>query len=295
MFARAAIFVCMITLQNQNLSAAINPLGAELKSLKNLQTGFEYIWQANPEFWNRSAPILFPIVGEVKNGVFTVDGSQYPMGRHGFARDSVFTVSHQTETEAVFTLESSAETLKIYPFEFSFSVGFKLEGNKLITTFTVNNTGAKTLNFSVGAHPAFNLPGQKIEDYYIEFEQPETLSRHLLKNNLFSGETELVVSNNRTLALNTALFDKDAIVFKNTASTKMSLKSLKGNYVLTMDFEGFPYFGIWTKPNCHEFLCLEPWCGLADNANFDGDFSEKEGIADLAVGEVFERSFTIEV
>jgi galactose mutarotase-like enzyme len=285
----------MITIQNQNLSAAIHPNGAELKSLKNLQTGFEYIWQADPTYWNRSAPILFPIVGEVKNGVFTVDGSQYAIGRHGFARDSVFTVNRQTETEAVFTLESNAETLKIYPFEFSFSVGFKLEGNKLVTTFTVNNTGPKTLNFSVGAHPAFNLPTGNIEDYYIEFEKPETLSRHLLKDNLFSGETELVINNSNTLPLTTAFFDKDAVVFKNMASTKMSLKSKTGDYNLTMDFEGFPYFGIWTKPNCHQFLCLEPWCGLADNANFNGEFSEKEAIVSLSPNAVFERHFTIEV
>ena len=283
----------MITLQNQFVSASINPYGAELKSLINKENNTEYIWQANPAYWNRSAPVLFPIVGEVKNNTIIVGGEQYALNRHGFARDSMFAVSQQTETSATFTLESTAETKKVFPFDFKFSVRYTLEGKKLHTFFIAENMGTETLYFSVGAHPAFNLPTGNITDYYIEFERPETLHRHLLADNLFSGETEEVLKNSSRLELQTQLFEKDAIVFKNMQSGWMALKSKTGNYTVKMDFEGFPYFGIWTKPNCEQFICLEPWCGLADNTNFKGEFKDKEGVIALPEGQVFERVFQL--
>lgn len=283
----------MITIKNEYLTATINPLGAELKSLKNLKTGFEYLWQADPAYWNRSAPILFPIVGEVKNGTYRVDGNEYSLSRHGFARDSVFEITKHTDDEVVLTLKSNPETVKKYPFEFEFSVSYLLQENSILTTFTIRNPSTQNIYFSVGAHPGFNLPAKQVEDYYIEFEKPETLERWLLKDNVFSGETETVVSNSNRLPLTASLFEKDAIVFKNMASKKLSLKSFSGDYTLTMDFDGFPYFGIWTKPNCHEFVCLEPWCGLADNAGSNGDFKEKEGVIELVAGQVFRRVFQL--
>lgn len=285
----------MLTIQNEVFSATISSLGAELKSLKNLKTGFEYIWQADPAYWNRSAPILFPIVGELKNGAYRVDGNEYSLSRHGFARDSVFEITKRTNDEVVLTLKSNPDSLKKYPFDFEFSVGYLLQGNSILTTFTIYNPNTQNIYFSVGAHPGFNLPSKQLENYYIEFEKPETLERWLLKDNVFSGETEPVINNSTRLPLVTSLFDKDAVVFKNMVSKKLSLKSLNGDYSLTMDFDGFPYFGIWTKPNCHEFVCLEPWCGLADNSNFNGEFSEKEGVIVLVAGQVFERQFTIDI
>ena len=137
------------------------------------------------------------------------------------------------------------------------------------------------------------MPTGNITDYYIEFERPETLHRHLLADNLFSGETEEVLKNSSRLELQTQLFEKDAIVFKNMQSGWMALKSKTGNYTVKMDFEGFPYFGIWTKPNCEQFICLEPWCGLADNTNFKGEFKDKEGVIALPEGQVFERVFQL--
>jgi galactose mutarotase-like enzyme len=285
----------MIIIKNEFLTAIINPLGAELKSLKNLKTGFEYIWQADPAYWNRSAPILFPIVGEVKNGAYRVDGNEYSLSRHGFARDSVFEITKRTNDEVVLTLKSNPDSLKKYPFDFEFSVGYLLQENSILTTFTIYNPSTQNIYFSVGAHPGFNLPSKQLENYYIEFEKPETFERWLLKDNVFSGETEPVINNSTRLPLVTSLFDKDAVVFKNMVSKKLSLKSLNGDYSLTMDFDGFPYFGIWTKPNCHEFVCLEPWCGLADNVNFNGEFCEKEGVIVLVAGQVFERQFTIDI
>jgi galactose mutarotase-like enzyme len=145
----------------------------------------------------------------------------------------------------------------------------------------------------VGGHPAFNLPSKKMDDYFIEFLQPEVMERYLLQDNLFSGETEMLYNYTRYLPLNTGLFDKDAIVFKNLQSTILALKSIKGDYMLQMDFEGFPYLGIWTKPNCQQFICIEPWCGIADRAGYEGEFKNREGINALAPGEVFERSFSI--
>lgn len=284
-----------VSIENRYLIAEVNPDGAELKSLRNKETGIEYIWQANPEYWNRSAPLLFPIVGEVTNNTLKVDGQEYTIGRHGFVRDMRLEVSTINETEVEYYLKSTDETLEKYPFNFHFSVKFELKEKQLITTFIVKNTDDKNIYFSVGAHPAFNLPSGTIEDYYIEFEQAETLSRHLLNNNNFSGETEAVITNTNQLPLNTALFHKDAIVFRDMQSKSLTLKSNKNNYALKMDFEGFPYFGIWTKPNCEKFVCLEPWCGLADHHAFNGEFKDKEGIISLPVGETFTRSFSTTV
>jgi galactose mutarotase-like enzyme len=284
-----------VSIENKYLIAEINPDGAELKSLKSKETGIEYIWQANPEFWNRSAPILFPIVGAVENNTIQVEGKEYSLPRHGFVRDMRLEVATINEKEVEYYLKSSTETLAKYPFQFYFSVKYQLNENKLKTVFTVKNTDTKNIYFSVGAHPAFNLPSGNISDYFIEFEKEETLNRHLLKNNTFSGETERVIANTNHLPLSTALFDKDAIVFKDMQSQSFSLKSKTNDYKVRMDFDGFPYFGIWTKPNCEKFVCLEPWCGLADNSGFDDEFKNKEGINILTEGATFQRSFTIEV
>ena len=282
----------MHSISSGYLTASFTTKGAELKSLKN-SSGFEYIWQGDPEIWERSAPVLFPIVGEAANGIITVDGQQYELNRHGFARDSNLMVFYEAEDELVFTLEASEETLVRYPFYFSFSVGYKLEKKSLITTFTVKNAGDTDMYFSVGAHPGFNLPTGNLQDYYIKFENAETLHRHLLKNNLFNGATEEITSDTQYLFLNHQLFDKDAIVLKDFTSTSAQLKSKEEGYSITMDFEGFPYFGIWTKPATGQFICLEPWCGLADSRGFNGELKDKEGIIALQPGELFERSFTV--
>lgn len=284
-----------VSIENKYLVAEINPQGAELKSLRNKETGVEYIWQADPLFWNRSAPLLFPIVGEVTNNTIQVEGESYTLNRHGFARDLRLEVATINETEVEYSLKSNDETLAKYPFQFTFSVKYELKDKQLLTTFTVKNDDEKDIYFSVGAHPAFNLPSGNIEDYYIEFEKEETLSRHLLKNNNFSGETEPVISNSNQMQLNTTLFDKDAVVFKDMQSKSLTLKSKVDNYAVKMDFEGFPYFGIWTKPNCEKFVCLEPWCGLADHYSFNREFKDKEGIITLPTGEVFKRTFSVEV
>lgn len=284
-----------VSIENKYLIAEVNPDGAELKSLKNKETGIEYIWQADPLFWNRSAPLLFPIVGEVTDNVLKVEGKDYSLGRHGFLRDMRLEIETINETEVEYYLDSNSETLEKYPYNFLFKVKYELKEKQLITTFTIENSDEKDIHFSVGAHPAFNLPSGNIEDYYIEFEQEETLNRHLLKDNIFSGETEVVITGSNQLPLNTALFDKDAIVFKNMQSKSLTLKSRIDDYALKMDFEGFLYFGIWTKPNCEKFVCLEPWCGLADNSNFSGEFKNKEGINSLVPNEVFRRSFIVEV
>jgi len=284
-----------VSIENKYLVAEICPQGAELKSLKDKATGTEYIWQANPLFWNRSAPILFPIVGTVVNNTINSNGQKFQMGRHGFVRDLRLEIETINETEVEYCLKSNEETLEKYPYKFLFTVKYELKEKQLTTTFTIKNTDEKDIYFSVGAHPAFNLPSENIEDYYIEFEQAEILDRYLLKNNTFCGETEQLLNNTNQLSLSTALFDKDAIVFKNIQSKYLSLKSRKDHFAIKMSFDGFPYFGIWTKPNCEKFICLEPWCGLADSSTFAGEFKDKEGINSLAPTEVFKRSFTTEI
>ncbi len=284
------------TIQNEFLKVTVKAAGAELTSIFHKQKQKELLWNANPEFWSRHAPVLFPIVGKLKNNSFTVSGNSYSLPQHGFARDTDFELLQQSENAVVFTLKSTAETLKKYPFDFELQLKYSLDGLKLNTQYTVINTGENKLPFSIGAHPAFVCPmneNETLADYYLEFEKQETLDRHLLSDGLFNGETERVMTATNFLALNEELFLKDAIVFKNMQSTYMILKSKKSDYTLRFSFEGFPYFGIWSKENSG-FLCLEPWCGISDRFDFDGEIYQKEAIETLSPTQIFERVFSVE-
>jgi galactose mutarotase-like enzyme len=173
----------MLTISNQALTVSISAQGAELQSIFNKHTQLEYLWDANPAFWPKKSPALFPIVGGLKNGVYAFEGKQYPLGRHGFARESVFSVSEQTESSIVLSLEANAKTRAVYPFEFKFSLAYRVEGNQLFVTYLVENTGDKDLFFSVGAHPAFKVPltnGTSYEDWFLEFGTIESVGVHPL-------------------------------------------------------------------------------------------------------------------
>ncbi|RYD83430.1 MAG: aldose 1-epimerase family protein [Sphingobacteriales bacterium] len=284
-------------IENEYLKVEISPLGAELKSIFHKQKYQEYLWQGDSTWWPRNAPVLFPIVGKLNNNSYKVDGKKYSLPQHGFARDMEFSVFEKAADSIVFELRSNEETLAKFPYTFSLKITYRLEENRLFTNYKVKNLSLEEMYFSIGAHPGFICPmyeNETLEDYYLEFEKKETLQRHLLDNGLFNGESEIIMTDTSILSLHPKLFEKDAIVFKNMDSKCMILKSKKSDYRLEFSFEGFPYFGIWQKPGA-PFICLEPWCGIADNKGFDGSFSEKEGIVKLAGNEVFKRGFSIEV
>jgi galactose mutarotase-like enzyme len=281
-----------VTIANEQYKAVIALVGAELKSVTDSK-GTEFMWQADSDVWPRTAPVLFPIVGKVKQDSFRVNGVSFPLSQHGFARDHRFTVLAQTETKVIFQLNYSIHTLKHYPFDFKLILSYEWMNHELVCGYEVINTGVVHLPFSIGAHPGFNLPSGHLSDYYLEFNQVENLNRHLLEEGLFNHQTETVMQNTKVLALSEELFEKDAIVFKHMQSNEVTLKDKNSNYAVKMNYEGFPFFGIWTKKGCQRFICLEPWFGHADDVNGHLDALTKPGMQVLAPKENFKTHYTL--
>jgi len=290
-----------IEIQNETLSVRINFKGAELSSIYNKKEKIEHIWQADSKVWARHAPILFPIVGQVKGGKYKVDGVEYSLGQHGFARDKVFMLEEITKTSAVFKLESDEDSLEIYPFKFELFVKYNLLGGKLDISYEVVNTDTKQILFGIGAHPGFTVPFNSktnFEDYYLEFEKNETVDKLLLSNNgLLSGEVhEKFLNNTNRIPLEYSTFSKDALIFENLQSSYISIKSNKTDVSLKMGIDNFPLLGIWTMPGKNApYICIEPWYGVADSELSTGNFEEKKAINKLPVNGKFEMNFYIKI
>ncbi len=288
----------MITLENNHLRINIRPQGAELTSIFYKPTHTEHLWQADPTVWGWHAPNLFPIVGGLLNNQLLIDSQTYPLNRHGFARQSLFTVAELSTTRAVLSLSDSSETRAVYPYGFLFQLIYDLTDTSLSLTYRVQNTGSIPLFFSVGAHPAFAVPFTPTEayrDYYLEFTQPEALLTHQLSGEgLFTGETRTIPTDGNRLPLTEHLFDQDALVFKNLASCSVALKSKNHQRAVTVSFPDFPYLGIWAKPGA-PFVCIEPWLGCADSVGNPKPIEQKEAIQQVAVGGDFSATFSISI
>lgn len=263
------------TITNSGLTATIDTKGAELVSLKNTTNQREYIWEGNPDFWGKHAPVLFPIVGTLKNGGYRYDNQTYELPRHGFARDREFRLIDRHSDKAVFSLQSDPETLKKYPFRFELQLSYTLTDNRLVVGYKIINQELFAMPFSIGAHPAFALP-QPFDSYTLQFEQPEILTSYELENDLLSNKTNRIATNNGNLPLNYSLFEKDALIFKKLASKAITILENQ-KPLLRFDFGDFPNFGIWTKPGA-PFLCLEPWIGYSDPVDANGELTQKEAI-----------------
>jgi galactose mutarotase-like enzyme len=287
-----------IIIENENLRVAIQPKGAELDSIFSKQTQLEYLWQGDAAFWGKKSPILFPIVGTLKNNSFTYEGGNYNLSRHGFARDRVFIIEKQTADTATFLLKSDAESLKVYPFDFEFRLYYTLKDNTLSVSYTVKNASNGAMYFSVGGHPAFRLPldeNTNYTDYFIELNTVETSGRYPLSNDgLLELSANPFLEDANEIPLHPSLFYEDAVVLKHLKSNSMAILSDKTPHGLRMTFDGFPYFGIWAAKDA-PFVCLEPWCGIADSVNTTQALTEKEGINKLSKGERFERTWAIEL
>ncbi len=282
-------------LQNDLLKIQVNEQGAELCSLWSKPENTEYLWQADATFWARRSPILFPIVGKFKNDIYTYQGRTYNMTQHGFARDSKFECISRSEQRLIFKLSSSPDTLRCYPFPFELYVTYVLLDKQVTVEFSVVNTGSEAMYFSIGAHPAFNIPlhaDERLEDYSIHFDKQEQAVRHHIDRGLFSNEQTVLLNRENVLALNEELFANDALVFKHLRSEQVSIVHRSKGAVLDMVFPDFPYLGIWKKTGA-PFLCIEPWCGLADTIDSDGMLIYKEGIQVLEANEEFARSYSI--
>lgn len=279
------------TISNSILKASIKNAGAELFSLKDNQNK-EYIWEGNPDFWGKHSPVLFPIVGTLKNNTYTVDGKEYQLPRHGFARDMEFQLVEKTGNSAVFSLESNAESLKKYPFEFELQLIYTIENTSLNIEYIVINKSESKMPFSIGAHPAIALP-ENFENYAFKFEKEESLKYNLLENDLISNKTETLKTTGNIVPLNYKLFENDALVFKTLESNSLTILENSKPYV-QVDFEDFPSLGIWTKDQA-PFVCIEPWFGYSDTADNTGDLFKKEGILVLDVDQTFHSQFSIKI
>lgn len=286
-----------VFLENEFISIKIKDLGAELASLYKKDTQTEYLWQADPKYWARHAPILFPIIGKLLNDKTVIKGKECKMGQHGLARDLTHELIEKSPTHALFQLKSSPQTLENYPYEFEFYSEYLINKNSVQITHTVKNPTFESMYFSFGLHPAFNWPinvGDKKENYFIEFETNETANRLWFDNGFITGENKPCLKNENKLNLYDDLFQNDVLIFKNLKSQKVTLKSKDHSKSVEVAFNDFPYLGIWTKPG-NPFVCIEPWFGIADNKNSPKPFVDKEGIQKLSAGKNFECTVTYSV
>lgn len=286
----------MYSIENNFLKITINKKGAELTSLFNKETKTEMLWQGNPEFWTGQSPILFPVVGELKDGYHIYEGKKYDIARHGIVRKSShwkITLKNDTTIECLF--KSNEETLKAFPFSFKLLVRYHLDKKSLHVTHYIINKGDNKMPICIGAHPAFNCPldnNKTLEDYYLKFDKIETSERHLLNNEgLLNGKTKVCLENTNKLQLNNTIFNDDALVFKDLKSKKISLFGPLGE-ILSVKYPYFPFMGIWSKPKA-PYVCIEPWIGHADTTDSTHNLFEKEGSVSLKHNQDYTASYEI--
>ena len=291
----------MIELTNDHLHITINPHGAELTRVYNPTDNIDYLWNADPSFWKRTSPVLFPIVGAVAQNTYLHQGERYHLSQHGFARDMDFRVVSQSESGAWFELVSTAQTLGKYPFEFVLRIGYELTDTTLTVHWQVENPSDTILPFSIGAHPAFNANlGQDDSGEYdfLFFEHSEDIVSYVFDNErgLVVMEQVTIAENRKTLPLNKELFAEHPTLIIQGESA-ISLCSTNHEREIQVRFDGFPYVGIWSPINeqgeIAPFVCIEPWYGMADTNCEPGEISDKVGIQKLAPKGVFKTSYSM--
>lgn len=288
-------------LENDFVKIGVKVKGAELCSYFDKQSKTEHVWQADPNVWGRHAPILFPLVGQVEGGEYTVNGKVYKMGQHGFARDLDFMIIEEGHDVLTFELKSNNYTRERYPFNFSLKIKYLLSGKKLTVTYSVLNTDNKEIFFNLGGHPGFCVPFDEKEsvlDYYLNFSEKETLDRILLTSSgLVSGKIkESYLSQSSKIPLSSSLFDDDALVFSRVKSEFISIKNAENHRELRFGLGDFPFLGIWSKPKAKApYVCIEPWYGHTAVLGNSTEISQRVGVSSLTPSGILEDSFSIEV
>lgn len=284
-------------LENKYLKIAVNLKGAELKTVFNKVAQQELLWQADLEFWGKSSPVLFPIVGALKDGKYMYQGKEYHLPRHGFARDYNFKLEELSGSRLIFSLEATQETLAVYPFLFKLLIGYTLTADCLEVTYKVENlSDDESMYFSLGAHPAFHV-GTKSDDflnYALRFNKDRTLEANKLHDGLLTTDKNIITLNNKKLPLHYELFKNDALVLLDMKSDKITLLRNDDEPILNFTFENFPYFGIWTVKDSG-FICLEPWAGVADFEDHNQQLTDKFGINILQPNEKWSASWTLNI
>ena len=290
----------MHTLENEILTVKVKEHGAELCSIVKGDT--EYLWQADPAFWGRHSPVLFPIVGSVWNGRYHVGDKEFALGQHGFARDMDFEKVNGSDSEVRYRLVSSDETVARYPWQFVLEIAYRLHGNKIDVIWEVSNPSDEEMYFQIGAHPAFNYPDYdpvKDERGYLSFDVKDSLQciRIQEKGCVNADVTyPLEVPQDGLLPLAKDTFDTiDTIMLQDRQIGRVTLHRNDRSPWLSLSFDA-PVVGIWSPPGKNApFICLEPWYGRCDRAGYEGDFTDKDWMNRLAPGERFSSVYTIEI
>ena len=283
----------MIELKNEQLTVKVATLGAELQSVKDNE-GREYLWQAGPE-WPRRSPILFPIVCSVNDDTYVVDGKEYHLPRHGFARDTEFTMISKSDEKVTLALHESEETLKVYPYRFNLAVTYRLEGNKLHVIWHVENTDNQEIHFQIGAHPAFNVPGGKLEGT-IKLDNDEPMdslksyadgSHDMIEEPLDAEKGVMEISNN--------FFRNDSVKIHKCQTHRAMLMDTNGKPAVTVDYKT-PVCAFWSPYGKQApFVCIEPWYGIGDPRGWKGEFRDKLLMNHLLPGASFMSKYTITI
>ena len=281
----------MINIKNEILSCDISEIGAEIKSLKKGDT--EYIWCADPKFWGKSAPVLFPMIGSSKDNKYTLNGKTYPMKKHGFLIGKEFTVEDKNDSSVTLLYTHNEETLAVYPYQFEFRAIFTLEKESLKVEYKVNNLTDDTMYFSVGAHEAYATPGG-VEEYDIMFPHKEDLDAILLEGPLVIDETRTFARNVDCFSIYEKYFELDTLIFRKLKSKEVVLRNRITERTVKVEYPDCDYIAFWHEPGA-EFLCIEPWTSLTAHAHGDHDIKKKEGIIPLVPHGVYSNTHIITV
>lgn len=286
-------------IKNEYLQVTINAKGACLWSILDKE-GTEFLWQADPEFWDDKAPNLFPYIARMTEGKYTLDNKEYHMDIHGFAKDSVFEVADKAEDSIRLRLSSSAETKEQYPYNFVFEIAYILKEKKIEVVFHVENQDDKCMHFAVGGHPGFCVPLEKtlsFEDYYLEFDTVAPAKRVEFSKDVFvtGVQTDYQMENGNRIPLQHSLFDDDAIILTNMPR-KVSLMSDKGSKGICVDYPDMPYVGFWHWPHkAAPYVCIEPWSSLPSRQGIVEDLATQPGLLHLEAGGVYVNCWSIEI
>lgn len=287
----------MIRISNHYISAEFSTIGAQLTRLSD--GTHEYLWSGNPDFWRFQAPSLFPIVGRLKNDQYTFNGNTYKMHQHGFARESEFKLIKLDEQQVTFGLADNAQTTQNYPFKFKLTVTYTLNKETIMVNYQVMNPGSDELLFSIGAHPAFNMPLDNRSDFdrvKLQVSQATKFERIKLVGPYSDIKHPEQIDLTNPLTIKRSLFDNDAIILNlHRQPVKMRLINTGGHGV-EIKLTNAPYVGVWSPfPKNAPFICIEPWWGIADSVDSTGNFSQKMGINRLSSHEQFDAGYSIKL
>lgn len=288
----------LTTLRRGPIEATIDSHGAQLVSLR--LDGRQYLWQRDPRWWSSSAPVLFPIVGSLHNDHAVSSAGEVRLRRHGLARNLDHELVDATRGHATYELDSTPETRELYPFDFRLSLSYRVTQDSLQQSFTVTNTGDVPMPFVVGGHPAFNVPlprtDEGFDDYELRFAAKWSYDAPTLDH--ATGILDFdnrwnVLSNSNRLPLSHGLFACDTIVFEDVPDSTVTLMGTKSGHGVELDFDGFPYLGVWSAEHDAPFVAVEPWTGCASATDEVDAFDTKRGMRTLAPGASWAGGFRI--